>query len=60
MQLRDNDFKLFIPFSKSNVRVNFCTSRMLRIWNVLLKTIVCSNVITVFKVGISDFDFFDY
>lgn len=57
LQLRGHNHRLFIPFCKTSIRKSFFTSRMLKIWNCLPSVVVCSNVVTAFKLRLHNVDF---
>ena len=59
-QLLSHKYKLFILSCKSNVRKNFFSLKLLRIWNSLPESIVSSNVMTAFMRRICEFDLSDY
>ena len=46
--LRVHRYKLFVPYSNTNIRKNFFRLRLLPIWNVLPSEIVGSKVCSAF------------
>lgn len=57
---RGHKFKLLVPCCKCNVRKNFFSVRIIRIWNDLPESIVDSASISIFKNAIKNYDFSKY
>ena len=58
--LRGHQYKLFVPYSRVDIRKYFFANRVINIWNSLDNSIVCAANLSMFSAKLDKVDFLKY